>query len=79
MIMPDISGGETFDGLKEIDPDVKVIVSSGYSNDPIMANFAKYGFMGVVIKPYGIQELSEVVHNVITGSENPHTTPHRSL
>ena len=47
-----------------IDPEAKVIVSSGFSNDPIMADFKEYGFKGVVAKPYKLKELSEVVHKV---------------
>ena len=66
-----ISGGmggkETVQRLTEIDPEVKAIVSSGYSNDPILANFRDYGFKGVVAKPYGTREMSEVLHRVITG------------
>jgi CheY-like chemotaxis protein len=72
-----LGGKETMKKLKIVDPDVKVIISSGYSNDPIIADFSKFGFMGVVTKPYGIQELSRALHNVITGTEIPYTTPHR--
>lgn len=51
--------------LPAIDPSVKVIVSSGYSNDPTMAEFAHHGFNGVVAKPYQIQQLSKILHKVI--------------
>jgi CheY-like chemotaxis protein len=54
--------------LREIDPRVKAIVSSGYSDDPIMASFRDYGFCGVVSKPYTLKALSETVHSVISGS-----------
>ncbi|TFH42760.1 MAG: response regulator, partial [Chrysiogenales bacterium] len=50
--------------LKKIDPSVRAIVSSGYSNDPIMASFRDYGFMGVVAKPYSIEDLQEVIEKV---------------
>jgi DNA-binding NarL/FixJ family response regulator len=53
--------------LRDLDPGVKAIVSSGYSNDPIMADFRKHGFNGVVTKPYRIKELSDEVHRVING------------
>ncbi len=49
-----MGGLETFTRLKEINPTVKVIVSSGYSTDPIMANYAEYGFAGVIPKPFTI-------------------------
>ncbi len=61
-----MGGKETIQRLTKIDPAVKAIVSSGYSNDPVMANFAEYGFKGVVAKPYKARELSEVLHKVIT-------------
>ena len=64
-----MGGKETIQRLMEIDPEVKAIVSSGYSNDPVLANFREYGFMGFIPKPYKIQELSEILHGVITGTD----------
>jgi len=60
-----MGGKETIRKLIEMDPDVNAIVSSGYSNDPIMAGFSEYGFGGVIAKPYEIRELSEVLHRVM--------------
>ncbi len=60
-----MGGRETIKELLKIDPDVKAIVSSGYSNDPIMANFRKHGFCGVIAKPYQIYELDEVLQTMI--------------
>jgi PAS domain S-box-containing protein len=54
--------------LREIDPAVKAIVASGYSDDPVMAHFRDYGFSGVVSKPYLLKDLSQTVHAVISGS-----------
>ena len=51
--------------LLEIDPEVKAIVSSGYSNDPVLANFRQYGFSSFVAKPYKVEELSKTLHEVI--------------
>jgi PAS domain S-box-containing protein len=62
-----LGGKETLKKLREIDPGIKAIVSSGYSNDPVMADFRNHGFSGVVTKPYRIKELSEEVHRVIAG------------
>ncbi|GJQ57603.1 MAG: hypothetical protein SCALA701_04040 [Candidatus Scalindua sp.] len=53
--------------LLEIDPEVKAIVASGYSNDPIMSNFREYGFSRVLAKPFEIQELNQILHAVIVG------------
>ena len=41
------------------------MVSSGYSNDPVMAHFRDYGFRGVVVKPYRLGELGEAVRRVL--------------
>lgn len=60
-----IGGKEVINRLKEIDPSVKAIVASGYSNDPIIADFKRYGFCGALLKPYNIEELSRVLHKVL--------------
>ncbi|MEW5767580.1 MAG: response regulator [bacterium] len=56
-----MGGREAVKRLLQIDPDVHVIVSSGYSTDPIMADFRKYGFGGVLVKPFKINELSKIL------------------
>jgi DNA-binding NarL/FixJ family response regulator len=60
-----LGGKETIKKLLEIDPQVRAIVSSGYSNDPIMAQFSEYGFKGVAAKPYTIKILSQAVHDAM--------------
>jgi len=60
-----MGGKETIHKLIAIDPDIKAIVSSGYSNDPIMANYAEYGFKGVVAKPYTLEELIRAIRTVM--------------
>jgi CheY-like chemotaxis protein len=60
-----MGGREAIRKLLEIAPDARAIVSSGYSNDPIMADYAAYGFAGVVGKPYKLKELSETVSRVV--------------
>jgi PAS domain S-box-containing protein len=54
-----MGGKETMEKLMGIDPSIKAIVSSGYANDPIMANYKQYGFSGVVPKPYKIEDVSK--------------------
>ena len=66
LTVPGGTGGK--DALKrllEIDPAVRAIVSSGYSHDPVMANYRDYGFVGVIAKPYKIREMSEIVRKVM--------------
>ena len=60
-----IGGLETLARLRQLDPQVKALVSSGYSNDPIMANYAAHGFVGVITKPYSLIELSHSVHQIL--------------
>ena len=56
-----MGGKEVLKKLRRIDPAVRAIVSSGYSNDPLVAEHAKHGFAGVVAKPYNISQLREVL------------------
>lgn len=55
--------------LIEIDRDVRAIVSSGYSNDPVLASYQEYGFCGAIAKPYEIDELRRTLSQAI-GREN---------
>ncbi|MEW5802752.1 MAG: ATP-binding protein [bacterium] len=59
-----MGGREAIQKLREIDPEVKAIVTSGYSHDPIMSEYKVYGFHDVVTKPYAIEEISRVLHRV---------------
>jgi CheY-like chemotaxis protein len=66
MTIPGGPGGkETIEKLRAIDPDVKAIVSSGYSNDPVLSNFRDYGFSAVVVKPYKFDELRDAVQTLL--------------
>jgi PAS domain S-box-containing protein len=60
-----MGGAEALERLREIDPWIKAIVSSGYSHDPIMADYATYGFKAVVAKPYTVQDLRSVLRRVM--------------
>jgi signal transduction histidine kinase/CheY-like chemotaxis protein len=62
-----MGGVEAAQRLREIDPAVRLIVSSGYSNDPVMANFRDYGFVGVARKPFRIGDLSRVLEEALSG------------
>ena len=66
-----MGGQEALAELRKIDPAVKAIVSSGYSSDPVLANHRKYGFSGVVAKPYQLDELTRVLREVLASSPEP--------
>ena len=61
-----MGGGEAIQHLRKLDPNVVAIVSSGYSNDPVMSNFEQHGFKGVVAKPYRLEELTKVIRDVLS-------------
>lgn len=60
-----MGGKEAIKRLTEIDPNIKAIVSSGYSDSPVVTDYKKYGFSGVVAKPYSINKLSEKLNEVL--------------
>ena len=60
-----MGGKETMKILLQKDPQVKAIVSSGYSNDPVMAAYRDYGFKGVVKKPYRVRDLGNVLRDLL--------------
>jgi PAS domain S-box-containing protein len=61
-----MGGLEAIRILREIDRDVRVIVSSGYSNDPVLANHTAYGFNGFIPKPYKLGEMRSVLSKVLS-------------
>jgi PAS domain S-box-containing protein len=65
MIMPDMGGGETFALMKIIDPNIKVILSSGYSLNGQAADIMKQGCQSFIQKPFSIDELSKKVREVL--------------
>ena len=64
-----MGGKDAVNKLLEIDPEVKAIVSSGYSDDPVLSNFQEYGFKGMMPKPFTSQSLSKVLHEVLQGEK----------
>ena len=65
-----MGGKKAIQQLAKIDPHVIGILSSGYCNDPLIAEYERYGFMGVVTKPYTISELGEKLNQVLINRQN---------
>jgi len=60
-----MGGKKTMEELLKKDPEARAIVCSGYSNDPVMADFRSYGFKGVIKKPYSLEELSKLIYDIL--------------
>jgi len=60
-----MGGKEAVKELISIDPQVRAIVASGYSNDPVLAEFKKFGFKGAMVKPFDTEKLKKVINRVL--------------
>ena len=60
-----MGGKETIGQLKAYDPSVKAVISSGYSNDPVVQAFESYGFSGKLSKPYKISDMKNILELLI--------------
>jgi CheY-like chemotaxis protein len=65
MIMPDMSGSDTYDKLKEINPDIKVLLVSGYSINGTATEIMDRGCNGFIQKPFKMKELSQKLREVL--------------
>jgi len=66
LTIPGKQGGkDTIRQIRAIDKDFKVIVSSGYSNDPVMSNYSEYGFNAILPKPYRLEDLKKVIATIM--------------
>ena len=71
LTVPGGTGGkEAARDLLAIDPNARIIVSSGYSNDPVMAQYMEYGFCNAISKPYRVELLAEVLDSVLLRAED---------
>ncbi|MGC4069107.1 MAG: ATP-binding protein [Polyangiaceae bacterium] len=68
-----MGGREAAKRILDIDPSARLIVSSGYSDDSVMAKYREHGFSAVLPKPFGARQLCEVVENLLTLSGMVHT------
>jgi len=62
-----MGGREALQKILTLDPQARAIVSSGYSNDPVMSEYEAHGFKGVITKPYTIENFSRVLKEVVGG------------
>ncbi len=62
-----VGGVEAIQELLIVDSGVKAVVSSGYSTDPVLANYELYGFKGFIKKPFRIADLTKIVRDVVAG------------
>ena len=60
-----IGGREVIKALREMDPDVRALVSSGDANDPAVINYLSYGFSGVLMKPYNKVVLDSRIKSIL--------------
>ena len=65
MIMPGVGGGEAYDRMKEINPDIKVLLSSGYSINGQAKEILERGCNGFIQKPFTMKELSKAIREVL--------------
>ncbi len=70
MIMPKMHGSVTFDKLRKINPDVKVLISSGYNMNKKVSEVIKKGAMGFLPKPFSLSELSFAINEVLSNGRN---------
>ncbi|MFC1812662.1 PAS domain S-box protein [Thermodesulfobacteriota bacterium] len=67
MIMPDVGGGDAYDKMKAVNPDVKVLLSSGYSVDGQATEILERGCDGFIQKPFNIEQLSKKIREILDG------------
>jgi DNA-binding NarL/FixJ family response regulator len=60
-----MGGVEAIRKLLEIDPEIRAIVATGYSFDPVVDNYGAYGFCGAMTKPFGMDELRRALKRAI--------------
>jgi DNA-binding NarL/FixJ family response regulator len=66
-----MGGKEAAQQILRIDPQALLVVSSGYSNDPVMADYSRFGFCATIVKPYGMAGIAGVLSRVLTAEPGP--------
>ncbi|HBP88189.1 MAG TPA: histidine kinase, partial [Nitrospiraceae bacterium] len=72
-----MGGKQAIQHLKNLDPHMKAIITSGYSDDPIMCDFQQHGFQGILVKPYKIFDLAKILESMCPPPKRE--APHRDL
>jgi two-component system, cell cycle sensor histidine kinase and response regulator CckA len=70
MIMPGMSGAETFERLKTIDPEVNVLLSSGYPLNGPAEDIVRRGCRGFIQKPFTIEQLSHKIREILSSGQD---------
>ncbi|HBI15992.1 MAG TPA: response regulator [Desulfobulbaceae bacterium] len=63
-----MGGAKAVREVLALHPEAKIIVSSGYSDDPIMAGYSLHGFCGAIVKPYQLDDLEKAIRAVLSSS-----------
>ena len=64
-----MGGKEAAQHILQIAPQARLIVSSGYSHDPVMANYGQFGFCATVVKPYRLNDIAQVLNEVLSANQ----------
>jgi CheY-like chemotaxis protein len=64
-----MGGEETIKKIRAIDPEIKAVVSSGYAESPVIANYREYGFAAVLNKPYKLNALENCLNSLFQEKE----------
>jgi len=70
MVMPGINGSETFEYIKKINPDARILLSSGYSQNGDIGRLLKKGCCGFLQKPYNMDQISKKIHTILKQDEH---------
>ena len=66
----DESGETAIRRWKEVYPEVKAVISSGYMKDPVIEEYWKYGFIGAIAKPYSLEDLKGLLEKILAGPQD---------
>jgi DNA-binding NtrC family response regulator len=73
MVMPGMDGLETFEHLNQIDPQVKVILSSGYSIEDITEEIMENGRAEIIQKPFSLNQINRIIREMLNGTADEQT------